>query len=203
MTGSKITQLGRLALIVGMIGLLSAPAINAKRYHAKSEPNYRHDDNSCSTYHDDINWEIKHGSVILTNRKDDTRVEITDDYQLFVNDELVRTNKEQTALLKEYHETTMDVIDEAKEIGVEGAKIGVSGAALGLKAVSCVVKLLSPNYDSDDLERDMEFESDKIEQRASKLEERAEKLEDKADRLDDIADKLDEKIPELAALGWF
>jgi hypothetical protein len=206
MKGKKLIYAAWVAALIGVFVMIVAPGAAARKYHAKSEPKYRHD-NSCSYHRDNsdnsIDWKVKHGSIILVNREDDSRVEITDDYQLFINDKLVRTNDEQTALLKEYHETSMEIVEEAKAIGLEGAKIGISGAALGLKAVGCVFKLLSPNYDGDDLERDMDLASDQIEKRASKLEARAEQLEDRADRLSDLADEMNEKIPELGALGWF
>ena len=54
-------------------------------------------------------------------------------------------------------------------IGIEGGKIGLAGAGLGLKAVAGVFKLLTPGYDEDDLERDMEHEAEKLEKKAEKI----------------------------------
>ncbi len=202
MKHTRLINLVLMSCVLGIFVVLGVSTASAKKYHAKSEPKYQ---NTCTERQDhiSIDWEFKHGSVILTNRDEDTRVEITDEYQLFINDRRIPTNDEQTALLKDYHTTAGEVVTEAKKIGIEGAKIGISGAALGLKAVGCMFKLLSPNYDSDDLERDMDYESGKIELKASELEEKAKVLEKKADRLDELADEMNQEIPELGELGWF
>jgi hypothetical protein len=130
-------------------------------------------------------------------------IEITDEYDLYINHRYVKTDAEQDKLLKEFHYIASRMGREAKKIALEGAKIGVCGAGVGLKAVARVAKLILPTYGTEDLERDMEREAERLEIRAERLEVKAECLEDKADRLDDIREVLSDEIPELEELDWF
>ena len=57
----------------------------------------------------------------------------------------------------------------AKMLGIEGAKIGAGGVKLGFTAIAKVVKLLSDEYDTDDLEEDLEREAEKLEKKAERL----------------------------------
>lgn len=153
---------------------------------------------------DDVSIDIDDGSVILISHdRDGDEVEITEDYELYINGRHIRTTKEQKELLAEYHELVMQMADYGKEIGIEGAKIGIEGAKLGLKAIACVFKLLRSDYDSDDLEREIEAEADKLEARAEKLEIEAEKIEEMAEDLEDLHEDLINDIPELAELDWY
>jgi methyl-accepting chemotaxis protein len=148
---------------------------------------------------------MKHGSVMIKHRdrREKSTVEITRDYELYIDDELVKTDKVQTKLLQEYHGQLSDIRDQAKEIGWEGARIGAEGAKIGLLAGLGVLKMLFSDYSEDDLEYDVELAAEKIEERAEELEEKAEEIEDMVDDLDDITDDLRDAIPELAELDWF
>ncbi len=151
-----------------------------------------------------VDISIDDGSVILyPDDDDDEYVEITETYRLYINGHRIKTNTEQEALLAEYHEQVYFIVDEAMEIGWEGAKVGVQGAVIGLKAVVGVFRLISPNYGTDDLERDLEREADKIEVKAERLEEEAEDIKELADELEDMHYSLKRNIPELRRLGWF
>ena len=76
-------------------------------------------------------------------------------------------------------------------------KIGAAGARLGIEAIASVFKLLRWDYDSDDLEREIERKAEKIEARAERLEARAEKIEQMACELERIEEKLERQIPEM------
>jgi len=153
---------------------------------------------------EDVEVDIDDGTIIFTKKDSDhERVEITEDYELYINGRFVKTNGEQQELVEVYYELYMDIIRQAKKIGYEGAKIGAKGAKIGLKAVAGVLKLLSSDYDSDDLERDLKREARKLEDRAEKLQEKAEKIEEMADELEDVHNELRGRIPELRELDWF
>ena len=154
---------------------------------------------------DHISIDMKHGAVVIEHRegRDRSEVEITEEYELFIDGKLVATDQEQEKLLKEYHTLVVDIHDYAKEIGWEGARIGVDGAKIGLQAGLGVLKMLFTSYDDDDLNRDLDRATAKIEKRAEALEDKADIIEDMADDLEDLTIDLSEAIPELAELEWF
>jgi len=154
---------------------------------------------------DNVSIQYRHGTVFITPEYDneDGEVEITRDYELYVNGRRIRLNKEQEELAADYHETVRSIYKEAVNIGWEGAKIGAEGTALGIKAVVGVFRLLSPDYDEDDLERDLEREAEKLEEKAEDLEEVAEEIEDMTDDLKYAHRKMRGEIKELRQLRWF
>lgn len=190
-------------LIIGLAFLLVGSAFAGSR----SRGRHRNCDH-ISWYHessDHTSIDMKHGSVMIKHRdrRETSTVEITRDYELYINDDLVKTDEEQTKLLKEYYGQLSDIHDQAKEIGWEGARIGAEGAKIGLLAGLGVLKMLFTDYSEDDLEYDVELAAEKIEARAEELEEKVEEIEDMVDDLDDITDDLRDAIPELAELDWF
>lgn len=125
------------------------------------------------------------------------KIKITGDYSVYADGWECDLDDEGKQLAKDIHNLAIDIQCQAIEIGKEGAKVGVAGARLGIEAVAGVIKLISPTYDSDDLEREMEYKSEKLEAIAEKLEAKAEILEEKAEDLEDLADDLTEKIRDL------
>jgi hypothetical protein len=153
---------------------------------------------------DDVEFRIDDGSIIFESKEfGDEYVEITRDYKLIVNGKRVKTTDEEDELIQDFYDLTFKVIHDAKKLGIEGVKIGISGAHIGLKAISGVFKMIFTDYDSDDLEDEMEAEAEKIEKKAERLEKRAERLEDRVEELEDIHDEMVEKISELRQLEWF
>ncbi len=152
---------------------------------------------------DNINIDFDNKTLIVTNTDEKTSFSIDRKYELYINDEFVKTTPEQRKLTKEMYRSIDLIIEEAKEIGWDGAKIGVEGAKLGLHAIFCVFKLLSADYDSDDLEAEIEAKAKKIERKADKIELRAEHIEDMARELEDVSDRMRIAIPELKELSWF
>ncbi|MEE8577157.1 MAG: hypothetical protein V3T31_07860 [candidate division Zixibacteria bacterium] len=190
----KVLAVSVLALLL-LVGL---PVTSDSRDHVR-----------CVSIHheghlNNVSIDIDDGVIILTHdgRRRET-VEITEDYELYVNDEKIDLDEDQQVLVTEYYELGMDIVACAKRIGWEGAKIGVSGAKLGLNAVGNVFKLIFTNYDTDDFEREMEREAARLEARAEVLEEKAEVIEDMAIELEDIAYDMNREIPQLRALDWF
>jgi hypothetical protein len=153
---------------------------------------------------EDVDIDIDDGTIIMThNRRPKGKVEITEDYELYVNGRLVATNDEQKELLEDYYDLTMEVVEYATQIGYEGAKIGVSGAAIGLMAIGGVFKAFMTDYEFEELEDDLEEEAEELEARAEELEEKAEDLEGVAEELADVHDDLRRETPELRDLDWF
>lgn len=149
--------------------------------------------------------EISDDELIFTpaDHDEDGEVRITEKHELYVNDKLIRLDSRQQEMVGEYYEQMMVLMESAKKIGLEGAKVGVQGAALGMKAVGSVFRLLSPDYDTDDLEREMEREAAKIEAKANRLEDAADEIEEQAEELEDLHYEMIDEIPELDDLGWF
>jgi hypothetical protein len=151
----------------------------------------------------DIEFDMEDDAIILTNRDNGYEtVEITDEYDLYVNDEKVELDDDQRKLVGEFYESVQDLVKYAKKLGWEGAKIGAEGAKLGLKAIGGLFQVVFTSYDTDDFERDIEREAEKIEKRAEKLERKAEEVEEMAEDLEELAWELQREIPELRELEW-
>lgn len=147
--------------------------------------------------------EIDIDDETITIYDDGYKIKITDDYELYVNGEYIETNAEQQKLVEEYHDLIFEIIDRAKDIGKQGAQLGIDGAKIGLKAVVGVFKLLRSDYDTEDLEDELEMEAEELEELAEELEKEAEKLEYLADNLEEVHEELKEEIPELEELDSF
>lgn len=159
--------------------------------------------------HDD-NWNFKHksidfegGTLTIEHEEENWIVEITDEYDLYVDGERVKVDREQKKLLRRYYRDYEDIEEMAEEIGADAAKIGVAGVKLGVNAVACVAKLLLEDYDCEDMEIDIDIDEEKIEKMAEKLQKKADKIEDKADDLEKTHRKLRKSIPELGDLEDF
>ena len=146
----------------------------------------------------------KHGDLYIEEKDNEfNQVIITRDNELLINDQPVELDNEAAELTREYFDLAEFSLRQVNEIAERGAKIGLHGAAIGIKAVAGVFRLLSPFYNSDDLERDMERESEAIEKKGEEIELEAEKLEESIDHIKDIHTEIKETVPELAELEWF
>ena len=153
---------------------------------------------------DGVEYEIEDGSIFISHHDQRyDRVEITENGQLYINDEFIKLNREQQRLVATYYDLTMDIVSLAKDLGHEGAMVGIEGAKLGLKAVGGVFKMMFTSYDGDDLDQDMEWEAERLERKAERLEEKAKEIEELAEELEWTVEGMDETIPELRELGWF
>lgn len=184
-----------LILLVGLIflaGSLMADSPNVKSYKMKTSKSYLL--NNCEI-------DISDGSLVLEKRgRRGVKMEINEDYELFVDDEKVKTTDEQQKLVVQTYDGCMSIVEYAKDIGLEGLQIGLQGAKLGLKAVGGVFKMIFTAYDEGDLEEDMERAADKIERRADELEKLADKLEIMVEDLEIVFDDLIDLTPELKRL---
>jgi len=192
-------------LIIILAMALFAPVSFAGKHHSVSHT-YSH----AIIDHDDerhTELDVAEGSVFVTGRDeyDDVygEMEITEDFELYVDGKLIETTPKQQKLLKEYHTLIFGIRERAKEIGWEGAKIGLAGAKLGLSAVGRVLKMLVTDYDSDDLEREMERDAARIEARAEELEDAAEEIERWVEDIEDIHWELEDEIEEVRKLRLF
>jgi len=146
-----------------------------------------------------VDFDIEDGTIIMTQRgRHKSRIEITEDHELYIDDELIETTPDQKKLVAEYYTTSMEIVEEAKKIGLEGAKIGLAGAGIGLKAVSGVLRAIFTEYEFEELEDDLEDQAEELEEQAEELEERAEVIENLAEDLEDVFDEMVYEIPELS-----
>lgn len=154
---------------------------------------------------EDVCIRVRHGSVYIYPEYDrwDGEVEITEDYELYIDGRKTRLSRDEREMVREYYHLADDIIDTAHRIGWEGAKVGVQGAAIGIKAIVNVVKLISPHYTTEDLEEDMDREAEKIEAKAEVLEEKAEVIDEIAEDLVDLHIEMKNNIRELRNLRWF
>jgi hypothetical protein len=155
-------------------------------------------------FHDNINIDFEDGSLMAYDDVTDALLfEITPEYQLYVDGELVKTTHHQEDLLREYYHQAEHIMDEAKKIGFKGARIGVEGAKLAVTAVGGIFEMLFSGFDDsviDEYERDVEMEAADLEAAAEILEEEAEVIEEMVDELDVMFEELQEEIPELGDL---
>jgi hypothetical protein len=197
-------------------GLLSCAFLASAMFLASTglaqEATHHHNNhiscNGLSWEFDGFDLDVDDDMVIVTSsdrHRDHDRsiIEINGEYDLFIDGDLIAIDDNQRELLKEFHTEAVAIEKEAHLIAEEGARIGIKGAKLGLEAMGKVIRLLSPEYDADDLEREMDREAAKIELEAQKIEEQAEKIEDMADDLEDQTRDLRQAIPELREIRWF
>jgi hypothetical protein len=153
---------------------------------------------------DNVNIDFEDDALIISwqdNR--DEKVEITGDYELYINERHIRTNKHQKELLRKYYTEMAKIISEAERIGIQGAVLGAKGAEIGLIAATKALKVIFTDYDSEEMEEELQKETEKLERKAEKLESRADDLEEMVDELEDIHLELKENISELNDLEWF
>lgn len=184
--------------------MLAAMLLFASAGQAGDRISYSHDFDGQVWECDDFDIDVDDGVVIIKDYDRHRNVlEITPDYELYLNDEHIVIDAEQKQLVEEFYLLFFETIEYGKEIGREGAKIGVKGAKLGVKAIGRVFKMIFTGYEADDLEREMEFEAELLEDEAEEIEEMAEEIEDMVDELEDIAFEMQREIPELRKLDWF
>ncbi|RPH99409.1 MAG: hypothetical protein EHM72_11040 [Calditrichaeota bacterium] len=152
---------------------------------------------------EDIKIFIKHNDLIICHQDSDDEVAISDEGELYINDKRIDTNRKQEKLLLEYHDLGVATFDKAEEIAKEAMKVGLKGAELGLKAVTGVFRMLLPEYSSEDFERDMEKEGEKIETKAQVLEDKAEIMEKLVEEMQELHEQVGDSVPELDELSWF
>jgi len=154
--------------------------------------------------HGNIDIDFENGSLMAyDDETDELLFEITSEYQLYIEGELIKTTHHQEDLLRDYYRQAERILDEAKKIGYKGARLGIEGAKIAVSAVGGVVEMLFSGFDDsvvNEYERDIELETEELEAAAEVLEEEAEILEEMADELDVMFDELQEEIPELGDL---
>ena len=149
--------------------LVFLPAFTAVQ--AEDSYTHRYGESKCFDSHlNNVSIDIEDGTLILTHhgRREGT-VEITEDYELYVDGRHVKTNAEQRESLGEYREVVILIIERAAVLGLAGVEIGVEGGALALTAISGVLKVWFTDYEGDELERDLKREAKQIEAKAEKL----------------------------------
>lgn len=148
--------------------------------------NYEFEDDCIYIYNDDYHRDY---------------IKITEDLELYINGREIETNYFDRRILDEYYDGLREIREMAKELGYDGAKLGLKGAVVGIKAVAKIPMIILGK--SDEFEKSIEQETEKIEREAEEIEERGEEIEKMADEVDDCEYKLKKRIEELDDLGWF
>jgi len=165
-------------------------------------------ENDCRTvrhYHsslDRLDVDLEGTTLVFTyDCCDEAVVEITEDYDLYVDGKLVETADEQRVLVRRCYLRANALIRAAMQIGIEGAQVGVDGAIVGLRALGGVAKMLLTDYTEDDLERDMERHTRRLERKAAKLEKKADRIDKMAVKFELAYDRMEREIPELQEIN--
>ena len=120
-----------------------------------------HDDHNLFR-DNDVEVNFDDGSIVFTHEDDDETVEITDEYELIVNGQAGTSRcRRAEARLRKYYLSFENIMEEAKQIGIEGARLGVQGVKLGIAAAVGKFELLSPTYDEEDFEDELDHKGDK------------------------------------------
>ena len=165
----------------------------------------KHKDRSGCHFRGEIDFDVdfEDGTLIINKRGyRSATVEITEDYELYIDGRRIKTDAHEKELLGEFYELTFDLVDRAEVIGLHGAEIGIAGAKIGLQALGGLFRALLTEYELEDLEADLDADAEILEERAAILEKQAEEIEDIADELEALAEELTDEIPELEELDW-
>jgi len=196
---NRLMQVSTMALFVAGYGVLAAGDHNGG-HHIEMRGFFR----PQLVYDENVKVYLRNGTVyILDGDFDENRLKITRDNRLYVDDTYVTTDTVGQRLTHEYHDLVFQIMRDTKKIGIEGAKMGLRGAGIGAKAVVGVMRMLLPNYDSHDFERDMDAAAAKLEARAKGLEEKGALIDEKIERLKETHLKMKNRIPALKDLEWF
>ena len=191
-----------LALLLAAIVLVSpARAVDESReWNTDMHQVTIHSDNCPDS---GVSFDFEDGSIFLTNKNHrGDEIEITEKHELFVNGEKIELTRDQQRTVTRFYDYTDEIVDRAKEIGLEGAKVGVEGAKVGMKAVHGILKAIFTDYTFDDLDEDLDRAAAKVEAKADKLEKRADVIENMADEVEDLYDDMFRDIPALRDLNW-
>jgi len=173
--------------------------LNAAKVDKVFKNNY-----GCSTCPDNFDMKVQDDVLVLTSKYDhDLYIEISPDHELYINGEHISLNRYQQRLVGKYYDNFRELLERAKEIGMEGAKIGFKGVKIGLLAAKGVMKMLLSDYNHEDFEREIEEESEELDMRSEELEERADELEQLADEFEELHDMIRSEIDDLNDLDWF
>lgn len=153
---------------------------------------------------ENFNIDVEGNTVVINHYgADGSLVEISENGDLFIDREKVKTDQQSRELLQDYNQMMRELISSAEKIGFEAAKIGGKGAELGLEAVSGILAVMCTDLEMDGLEDKLDKKAEKLEREAYKLETRAKELEEQAEELEAVHDNLKNQIDELDELEWF
>ncbi|BFN37267.1 hypothetical protein [Fidelibacter multiformis] len=130
-------------------------------------------------------------------------VKIYKNGKLLINDQEIKLNPYEINLVTEYYDLcdSMEkeieiLVDKASDIGKEAGKIGIAAAA-------GVLRMLSPFYDAEDFEEDIEVKSSDIEAQADELEKYADRIKELSHDLEKNHNRLKMRVDALYRLSWF
>ncbi len=132
----------------------------------------------------------------ITFKNDGSEVKFTSDNEIFVDGKKIKLNAKQKRLVGEFNETFMELIEKAKDIGLEGVELGKDGVSSAFEAMFSETELK-------EVEAKLEAKASKLEAKGEVLEKKAKVLEKIGNHLKDMKDELKNKVPELSKLDWF
>jgi len=159
-------------------------------------------DEECRCFRDrDVDF--VDGVLVIESDSGEWVVKIDEDYGLYVNGAEADLDRGDRSLVRRYHRRMEKVHRMIREIAADGAEIGVEGAKIGLMAIAGLARLVLDDYDSDDLEREIDDDAGDIERLAGRLERKAERLEEEVEELEKLHEKLGRSVRELRELEGF
>jgi cell division protein FtsL len=148
-------------------------------------------------------FDFEGGDLILTHksRRAKDRVVITEDGELTINGDRVRTEGRERKLLRKFYREASALEEMAEFIAADAEKIAAVSTRYATVQLAAALRSLGEDDDesvavADDLENDFA-------QEIAAIEEIGDRIEGQAEKVVAIAEKLQEQIPELAALDWF
>ena len=140
-------------------------------------------------------------SLIVCDRNtDEYKLEITEDFELFVRGKKVDVSNQQRNLLEKYYMAQYNLFSSRNIIGTKGIEIGVQSAGLAIKAVGGAFVLIANGFDEEAEEEfndKMEYEAKQIEQKADEIEKEADEFEYQIDVANEVEWKIKREISEL------
>ncbi len=162
------------------------------------------DDMNLIDSNEDLRFSIHPEYVrIYPKNRSSEDVKIYQDGRIFINNQQIKLNTYEEKLSVEYFGTCDSMKKEIKILVDKAADIGVEAGKIGVAAATGVLRMLSPFYDAEDFEEDIEIKSSDIEAKADELEKYADRVQELSNELEKIHKRLKMRVDALYNLSWF
>ncbi|MCD6235038.1 MAG: hypothetical protein DRP86_02275 [Candidatus Neomarinimicrobiota bacterium] len=140
---------------------------------------------------------------IYPENRSSENVKIYNDGKLFINGQEVKLNPYEQKLAVEYFTLCNSMKKEIKILVDKAADIAEEAGKIGVTAVAGVLRMLSPFYDAEDFEEDIEVKSSNVKAKADELEKYGDRIEELSDDLNKNHKRLKMRVDALYKLSWF
>ena len=149
--------------------------------------------------------DIVHGSIVITDASNQYRdiVRISENYNLYVNGQKIRTNRRQACHLKQYHHYVCEIHRQATLMGGEALQIGVLGTRSSALAFSKFRRASFTKDTDPELRNAISGDYLPIEEHGADLEDWGDQVKIMIENLKVLHIKLNDEIPALRKLQWF